>query len=130
MLTSVICEKNILVLKNLIEHSSNMLTSTILLFSCKYFEYFPLFSALLLYSFMEMFWRNLPYKITVVICEILDRWKYTQKKVYIEDKKKLRRKRNWIHSGNLLDPWISSHGSSGLLPVTDLKIHLTLLHKN
>ena len=44
-----------------------------------------------------------PYRINRVICENLGRWKFALNKVYIEDKKKLLRKLNWIHSRYPLD---------------------------
>ena len=46
-----------------------------------------------------------------VICEILDRWKIESNKAYLEDKQKLLRKINWIHSRNSLDHWISSQST-------------------
>ena len=72
--------KDILAFKNLIENSGNMLTSAIVLYIFKHVVLLSLLLTFILYSFIRKCCIN-SYRINRVICEILDRQKFTWKKV-------------------------------------------------
>ena len=72
--------KDILAFKNLIENSGNMLTSAIILYIFKHVVLLSLLLTFILYSFIRKCCIS-SYRINRVICEILDRQKFTWKKV-------------------------------------------------